>query len=163
VLDIDMPKMKGLEIARRLKSENNPLDIIILTLYKDEAYFNEALNLDVKGYALKESVADEIVNCLHAVSSGDYYISPAISKHVHSIVAKAKSLQDSVPGLDKLTAQEKQVLKLLAENKTSSQIADGLHISPKTVQNHRSSICTKLGLQGYNKLLQFAIENKNYF
>jgi len=157
VLDIQMPKTGGLEVARILRREKPDLDVIILTGFKEEEYFREAIGLDVKGYLLKDSAAEEIIRCLEVVTSGGYYISPAVSKHVASLLAKGKP----VPGLDSLTEREKQILKSLAENKTSSEIANALFIDVRTVQNHRNNICQKLGLHGYNKLLQFAIENKN--
>jgi DNA-binding NarL/FixJ family response regulator len=157
VLDIQMPKTGGLKLARILKKEKPNLDVIILTGFKEEEYFQEAMALDVKGYLLKDSAAEEIIRCLEVVTSGGYYISPAVSKHVASLLAKGKP----VPGLDSLTEREKQILKSLAENKTSSEIANALFIDVRTVQNHRNNICQKLGLHGYNKLLQFAIENKN--
>jgi DNA-binding NarL/FixJ family response regulator len=129
-------------------------------MYKDQQYFNAALNLGVRGYIIKDSVAAELISCLKAVTEGQYYISPVISHLLIERNKKAESLMSSVPSLDKLTPAERSILKLLAGNHTSREIAEKLFVSVRTVENHRTHICQKLGIKGHNKLLQFALENK---
>ena len=161
VVDISMPTMSGLDIARTAQQERLSVEFIILTMYKDEKYFNAAMDLGVRGYLLKDSIATELVGSLRAVADGKYYISPSISELLIDRKTKRQSLTKSMPSLLDLTPAERQILKLLAENKTSRQIADVLNISIRTVENHRSHICSKLGIKGHHKLLQFAIENRS--
>lgn len=157
VLDIDMPGLSGLDVARKIKSEGVKTKIVILTIHKDKEYFDEAMELDIKAYVLKESISNDLVDCIKQVSSGDYYISPAISGY---LVEKRKPKEND-SALEKLTASELQILKLIAENKTNSQIAEELFRSVRTVENHRNNICSKLGLKGPHALLLFAIENRS--
>jgi len=161
ILDIDMPRMNGLEIAKKIYEEKNECEIIILTIYKDEEYFNEAMNFGVKGYLVKDSIAIELTDCIENVIKGKHYISPVISDYLITRHDKEKSLEKELPGLKTLTFAEKNVLRLLSENKTSKQIADELFISEKTVQNHRNNISQKLNLKGPHKLLEFALKNKS--
>jgi DNA-binding NarL/FixJ family response regulator len=163
VLDINMPEVNGLEASKAVKKEKLETKIIILTMYKDEDYFNEAINLDVAAYILKDSASNEILKCLEVVLGGEYYFSPEVLKYLMNRKHKNTSLQNERPGLKDLTVAEKQVLERVAENKTSKEIAEELFISVRTVQNHRNNICAKLNLKGHNKLLQFAIYNKNFF
>ena len=162
VLDIEMPEMNGLEVAKNLRAEKSDVNIVILTMYKDEEYFNAALDLEVKSYLLKDSVASELISGLKAVTQGDFYISPAISGYIIEWNRKKKKLENDNPEIANLTNMEKQILRLLAENKTSREIADITFTSIRTVQNHRNNICNKLNLKGFNKLLQFALQNKSF-
>jgi DNA-binding NarL/FixJ family response regulator len=161
VLDLEMPKMSGIDVARALHGEALPTEVVFLTMYKDPAYFNAALDLGVRGFLLKDSVIGELVKCLTAVSEGRYYISPSMS---HLLVEREKNTENllrSIPALKRLTPAERNILKLLADNLTSKQIAERLFISARTVENHRLHICQKLDIKGHNKLLQFAMENKS--
>lgn len=161
ILDIEMPGMNGLEIAKTLKDKKSETNIIILTMYKEEEYFNEAIDLEVKAYLLKDSVVSELTDSIKSVMAGDFYISPAISKYLIGRNKRKIKLSGEHPELKKLTDTEINILKLLTENKTSREIANELFISVRTVQNHRTNICNKLNLKGYNKLLQFALQNKS--
>lgn len=161
VLDISMPDMSGLEIIKQVGTDNLPTKFVILTMYKDPEYFDTAIDMGVKGYILKESATAELLNCLRMVARNQYYISPLLSGYLLERDAKIKSLNNKMPALSKLTRAEKRILKLIAENKTSREIADDLCVSPRTVQNHRTNICNKLGLKGHNKLLLFAVQNKS--
>lgn len=161
VLDVSMPVMDGIEVARNVHEQALPTELVFLTMYKDPQYFNAAFDLGVRGYVIKDSVAAELISCLRAVTEGQYYISPVIS---HLLIEKNKhveSLTTSSPSLDKLTPAERSILKLLAGNHTSKEIAEKLFVSVRTVENHRTHICQKLGIKGHNKLLQFAMENKS--
>jgi DNA-binding NarL/FixJ family response regulator len=160
VLDVSMPVMNGLEVARRIHQEAIPTELVFLTIYKDRMYFNAALDLGVRGYLIKDSVVAEFLSCLKAVTDGQYYISPSISHLLLERNTKAQALASAVPSIDSLTPAECAILKLLAENQTSKEIAEKLFVSVRTVENHWTHICTKLGIKGHNKLLQFAMENK---
>ncbi len=157
-----MPGSSGIEIVRTGRRENWSTEFIILTMYTDEGYFNEAMDQGVNGYLLKECVPTELVGAVRAVASGRHYISPGISDALIERKTRMESLLKKMPSIIDLTPSEKRILRLLAENKTSNEIAEQLHISIRTVQNHRAHICRKLGIRGHNRLLQFAIENKSY-
>lgn len=159
ILDIDMPGLSGLDVARKVKSEQLPVKIVILTIHKDKEYFDEALELDIKAYVLKESIANDLIDCIKRVAAGEYYISSAISGY---LVEKNKTAPKQTE-LDKLTNAEKEILKLIAQNKTSAQIADELFRSVRTIENHRNNICNKLGLKGPHALLLYAIQHKSVF
>jgi DNA-binding NarL/FixJ family response regulator len=158
VLDISMPTMDGMEVARRVHQEALPTELIILTMYKDARYFNAALDLGVRGYVVKDSVSAELLACLRAVAEGHYYISPAISDLLVAWERQAAALPAAAPPFERLTPAERTVLRLVAENKTSREIARDLSVSVRTVENHRTHICHKLGIKGHNALLQFAME-----
>ena len=160
VLDISMPGMNGLDVVKEAEKESLPVHFIILTMFTEEEYFNEAMDCGVKGYLLKENATSDLLQCLKAVAQGEYYISPSLSGYLINRNRHKNALHEKVPTLADLTEMEKRILKLIAENKTSKEIASELFISYRTVQNHRNNICQKLGLKGHHKLLQFALENK---
>lgn len=160
IIDIDMPKLNGLEVVRRINAEKIPIAVIIITMYKDEEYFNEAMNLGVMGYLLKDGVLVELIECLETVMESKHFISPKISDYLISRNERIKSLAKTHPQIEKLTKTEMHILKHLSENKTSKLIAEEMFISEKTVENHRANICLKLGLKGRNALLLFALQYK---
>jgi DNA-binding NarL/FixJ family response regulator len=160
VHDIEMPVLNGLQVAQEIIKRHLPIDIVILTMYKEEDMFNEAMNIGVKGYVLKENAVSDIVESIKIVASGRYFLSPTISEFLVNRSDRVKSLLKKKPQLDNLTAAERKVLRLISEIKTSKEIGDELNISYKTVENHRSNICNKLEIHGSHSLLKFAIENK---
>lgn len=162
VLDVDMPHLNGLQMARTLRREQNPAQIVFLTMYSDEDLFNAALDIGVKGYVIKENAGGEVVSALLKVAAGETFFSPALNSIGRRREDRVKSLLLSKPSLDSLTAAEKRVLKLIAEDHTSKEIADVLGISTKTVDNHRHNICKKLNIYGSHSLLKFAFEHKSY-
>ena len=161
LLDVSMPGRDGLEIAQTAQREDWPTAIVILTMHNDEAFLNRALDLGVKGYLLKDNAVAELLECLKAVAQNQFYISPILSELLIRRRARTDALLARNPGLETLTNTEKRILKHIAENKTSREIADELFISYRTVQTHRTNISAKLGLKGHHKLLQFALEHKS--
>ncbi len=159
ILDIEMPKTTGFEVARQVHYEGLPVDIIFLTMYKDESMFNNAMDIGVKGYVLKENTVSEITQCLQNVLDGEHYLSPAISNFLVRRSSKLVSPASDKDGLNSLTKTEKKIIKQLADLKTSQEIADENNVSIKTIQNHRNNICNKLGLSGTHALLKYAVEN----
>jgi DNA-binding NarL/FixJ family response regulator len=159
-LDVEMPEISGLEIARKMIENKIPVKIIFLTMYKDEDMFNEALDLGAMGYILKENAVDDIVECINSVADGKYYISPIISQYLINRERRIKNLASSSPSIRDLTKTERIILRLIAEDKTTKQIANELFVSYKTVENHRSNISKKLNLIGSHSLVKFAIKNK---
>jgi DNA-binding NarL/FixJ family response regulator len=161
VLDVDMPNKDGFEVARAVRDERLPVEIIFLTMHKDERFFNAALDLGIKGYVLKDSAVTEIIGGIRAVVAGQNYISPPLSNYLINRSRRAVKLVEQKPGLSELTPTERRILKLIAEYRTSREIAAELFISTRTVEHHRSNISTKLELQGSHALLKFALEHKS--
>jgi len=161
LLDIHMPKMTGLQILKEIKKNKINVKTIFLTVYNDEDTFDEAMDNGVSGYVLKDSAISDISECIRKVASGNYYISPSVSNFLVNRRDKMKKLESNNPTINELSKTELTVLKLIAEGKTSTQIAEELFISPKTVENHRTNINNKLNLKGTHSLIKFAIENKS--
>jgi DNA-binding NarL/FixJ family response regulator len=160
ILDVDMPGMGGLAVARSMAKQKIETDVIFLTMYKEEDLFNEAMDVGARAYVLKDSAANDILDAIHAVANGKYYISPVLSDHLMKRSVRAEKLLRHTPSLEDLTPGELRIIRLIAESKTSKEIADLLSISYKTVENHRTSIAAKLHLRGSHSLLKFALENK---
>jgi len=160
ILDIDMPVLDGFGVARALREREIPVEIVFLTVYRDERFFNEALRLGAKGYVLKDSAASDIVSGLKAVAAGQHYTSPALT----SYLVKSRQASGATAGgggVSSLTPTERRILALIADYKTSREIGEALHISHRTVQTHRSNICVKLELEGSHALMKFALAHKS--
>jgi DNA-binding NarL/FixJ family response regulator len=133
----------------------------MLTMHAEESTFNAAMDAGAQGYLLKDDAMEMVLAALKAVASGGVYLSPAISTWLLRRQRRASALKEEKTGLAALTATERRVLLLVAENKTNKEIGEELFISHRTVETHRSNICRKLDLQGAHKLLQFAIEHRS--
>ncbi|MBO9564010.1 MAG: response regulator transcription factor [Niastella sp.] len=159
ILDIDMPGANGLQAAEQILAAKPEVAIILLTMHKAKDAFLKALEIGVSGYVLKENAVIDIVNAIAAVEKNYSYISPEMS----SFLLKQKNRQASGASelLETLTNAEKKIVQLIAQYKSTRDIADELFISEKTVSNHRMNIAKKLNLSGKNSLLRFAIENSS--
>lgn len=160
VLDIEMPRLTGFALLREMRAQRLSTAVVFLTMYRDEEMFNEALDLGALGYVLKDSAMTDITGAIRAAANGQPFISPAISAYLFNRASRAHTFAEQVPGLYTLTQTERRILKLIAENKTSKEIAAELFISYRTVENHRANICQKLELKGSHSLLKFAFEHK---
>jgi DNA-binding NarL/FixJ family response regulator len=160
LLDIDMPKMSGLDVAAEVMKAKLKTDVIVLTMHEDSEHFDLAMDAGVVGYILKDSASEDIVHCVDAVLSGKTYISPTLSRHLIKEHDKAKDGMDNRLGLSDLTPTERKILKLISESKSTNDIARVLYVSTRTVSAHRANICVKLDLHGTNALLKFALENR---
>ncbi len=160
VLDVELPGRSGLDLASDLLRLDPPVRSIALTMHKDETLFNLAMDRGVVGYILKENAVTDLINGIHAVARGEVFLSPTISGFLLRRRDQQEALRGRLPGLDLLTAMERRVLKLTAENLTCKQIGKSLFISHRTVETHRASIARKLELRGSHALLQFAIEHR---
>lgn len=159
LLDISMPHTSGLEVAEAIRREELDVAVVLLTMYRDAGVFRRALDEGVKGYVLKDSAVIEIVACLHMVAAGRAYISPALSSEL--LDRRTDLSTPEFAALAALTPAEKPVLRFIARGLTSAEIAFTLGNSVKTIENHRSHICQKLGLSGPQALLRFALEHKS--
>lgn len=161
VLDVNMPKLGGFDLLREIQKRGLSVATIFLTMYSDEDLFNEALDLGARGYVLKESAVTDIVSCIKAVAAGQAYITPSLSGYLLTRARRAASLTEQKPSLKDLTPAEFRILKLIAANKSSKEIAEELYVSVRTVENHRTNICQKLDIHGNNALLRFALEHRS--
>jgi DNA-binding NarL/FixJ family response regulator len=161
VLDIDMPKKNGFAVAAELQGGQARTSLIFLTMYKEEDAFNRALDLGVKGYVLKDSAVTEIAVAIKTVAAGQHYISPVISSFLVNRAARGQQFFAETSGLGSLTPTERRILKLIAANKTSREIAEELFVSQRTVDNHRANISQKLNLKGSHALLKFVFDHKS--
>lgn len=158
ILDIDMPELDGFAVASHVRQQKQKLEIIFLTLHREEEFFNRALELDAKGYVTKDSATTDIISGIRAVAAGQHYVSPALASFL--VAQRRQTVAPRPVGLAILSPTERQVLKLIAAYKTSKEIAEALGISPLTVKTHRQNICLKLDLQGNHSLMKFALEHQ---
>lgn len=157
ILDIEMPKLTGIEVAKKCKVNNLDTKIILITLHREKDLFYQAQELNLYGYILKDFAIEEIETCLDSVSNNIPYFSPKIK----SLLVK-KNKDDSL--LSNLTPSEIKILRLIAKDKTNKEIAEMLFISIRTVEKHRSNIIIKLSLNHKtNSLLIWAKDHLNSF
>jgi len=159
VLDVDMPGKDGFAVLRSVREEALPVSVVFLTMYKEERFLNAALDAGVLGYVVKDSAIHEIAAAIHSAAKNESYVSPALTGILVKRLQNASNPLSSP--LDSLTKAERRILQLVSAAKSSKQIADELFISIRTVDNHRSNICAKLGLEGKNALLTYALTNKS--
>lgn len=157
LLDIAMPKLSGLEVAQMVKTASPETKVVILSMYEKEAYACQALEAGALGYVLKGGPSDEIPDAIRAVYKGHYFLSPSITSSVVYNYLNANRKETTTEGYQGLSEREKQVFMLLVEGNSTSRISDILCISPKTVEKHRSSITSKLGLNSPVEMLRYAI------
>lgn len=161
LLDLELPEKDGFDVVRGLHNKGLPTKVIFLTMHKDEMHFNEAMNLHVDGYVVKDSTAIDIIDCIRTVAAGRRYISPALSYHLLNRSLNTSSFFRRQPVLSELTPTEQRILALLAEYMTSREIAGELGVSVRTVENHRANIAAKLNLSGRFALVKFALQHKS--
>jgi DNA-binding NarL/FixJ family response regulator len=154
VMDVAMPELNGIEATRRLASSVPRARVIALSMHKDSVYVREILRAGARGYLLKDSGAADLVAAIHAVASGESYLSPAVSNAVLDDYRRHVTNP-----IDLLTSREREVLQLLAEGKTNKEIAGVLNLSVYTVDAHRGRIMEKLNLHSINDLVRFAVRN----
>ncbi len=156
LLDLMIPRLHGLDVARRVHKENRGTRVIILSMHADEPYVTEALRNGAWGYVLKDSTAADLVQAVRTVAGGRRYLSAVLAE-------RALSGQVEHPGVSErdvyetLTNRERLVLQLAAEGKTSAEIATALFISPRTAETHRANLMRKLGARSQTDLVRFAI------
>jgi two-component system, NarL family, response regulator NreC len=152
VMDISMPTLNGLEAARQICLSCPQIKIILLTQHDEEQYLSEALEAGVKGYVLKSQVASDLINAMRQVSRGGVYLSPGVS----SAVMEAYRSKSEKPK-DPLTSRERQVLQLIAEGKSTKDVASVLGISVKTAESHRTRLMQKLDIHETASLVLYAV------
>lgn len=162
IVDVDMPRVNGLELLRQLRQMAPSLKAIILTMYKEEDVFNAAMDLGAKAYVVKDNAATDIMAALDKVAAGEMYLSPVMLEAGRRRSGRVQELLLNKPQIETLTPSERRILKLIGEDYTSKEIANFLKLSVRTVDNHRQNICRKLNLHGTHSLLKFAFDNSAY-
>jgi DNA-binding NarL/FixJ family response regulator len=150
IIDLSMPKLDGVQVIARLRSERPGLKMLALTVHEDAAYLHQVLRAGADGYLLKRSAAEEVVRAIHDVSAGHRFIDPAIAGKVNEIAS------GEPPPIEVLSEREIDVLRLLAQGFTSKEIADRLDIGVKTVETYKSRATVKLDLRTRAQIVRFA-------
>jgi DNA-binding NarL/FixJ family response regulator len=151
ILDISMPNLRGLEAAREIKTLYPQIKILFLTMHKKKDFLQEGVEADVNGFLVKEDADTELLQAVEAIRRGKKFFSPLLSGKLADLV------RDSGKS-DLLTRREKEIIKLLAEGKSSKEIAQLLYISVYTVRRHRDNIMKKLEFKGLADLVRYALE-----
>lgn len=162
ILDIDMPRLNGLEMLRRIRQLPFPLKPIILTMYKEQDVFDAAMDLGARAYVVKDNAANDIMAAIEKVVQGGIFLSPVMREAGQRRSDHVQELLLNKPQIETLTPSERRILKLIGEDYTSKEIANSLNLSVRTVDNHRLNICRKLNLHGTHSLLKFAFDNSSY-
>ena len=160
VLDISMPHLRGIEAIHEIRAIRPEIRILVLTMHRDMDMLAAAMSAGAGGYILKEDAVEHLYSGIAKIKEGGMYVSPKLADEVTASWATSlrdERSQDSPQ--EPLTVREREVLKLTAEGKSSRQIADLLHISPRTAEHHRASIMRKLNLKGTAALVQYAMAN----
>jgi DNA-binding NarL/FixJ family response regulator len=157
LLDITMPGMNGLEVASRTARSSPKTRVVILSMHANEAYVAQALRAGIAGYLLKDAAATELSAALRAVARGETYLSPAISRQVvEGFLGRAQPEADPLAGL---TGRQREILQLIAEGKSTKEIAAALEVGVKTVETHRAKLMERLNIRDVAGLVRFAIRS----
>jgi DNA-binding NarL/FixJ family response regulator len=154
ILDVRMPKLTGLQVTREIKSQAPEVAVLILSMHDDERYLFEALKAGASGYVLKTQADTDLVEAIRAVERGEPFLTPSAQQALIKDVLERGPETGSEEGL---TPREEEIVKLVAEAHTTRQIAEILHLSEKTVENHRGNAMRKLGMRDRVELVRYAI------
>jgi DNA-binding NarL/FixJ family response regulator len=157
LMDIAMPMLNGIEATRQIRKACPQTKVIILSMHSHDRYISELFSLGASGYLLKSSTGTDIINAIHTALKGSTYLSPSISDKVIEdyLSLKKESHQDDL--YNRLSNREREVFQMIAEGRSTKEIADILCLSPSTVKTHRANIMEKLEMENISQLIQFAI------
>ena len=159
VMDIAMPELNGIEATARICEDCPDIRVIILSMHDTSEHIFQALKAGARGYLIKESAGKEVIKAVRAVHSGRRYLSQKIEeKVIENYIQTRKKAPDRSP-LEKLSFREREILQLVVEGKSSTEIAEILFISPKTVETYRSRLMQKIGIKDIPGLVKFAIQH----
>jgi DNA-binding NarL/FixJ family response regulator len=156
ILDISMPSLSGIEATREIKKAYPRVKVLILTMHKKQEYLNNAIAAGVDGYLLKEDAPKELLNAIEKIRQGMVYVSPLLSSDLATLYVQSQRHDVPKPA-DLLSPREIEIIKMIAEGKSSKEIAEILFLSFRTIQNHRTKIMKKLNLKKNTDLVRYAI------
>ncbi len=159
IMDIAMPLLNGVEATRQIKKVNPATKVIILSMHSQRRFISELLSLGASGYLIKDSSGTDVVLAIKAALKGDTYLSPSISRQViedYVSLKRPRSSREELYG--QLSNREREVFQMIAEGRSTREIADVLCISASTVKTHRSNIMEKLQMESVFQLVHFAFE-----
>jgi len=154
VMDVTMPELNGIEATRRIREAEPFVRVLALSVHRDGIYVRETVRAGAEGYILKESADSELIAAVRAVAQGNSYLSPEIAGSVLKDYRK-----HATNPIDLLSSREREVLQLIAEGRTTKEIAASLNLSVYTVDGHRTRIMEKLGLHSVGELVRFAVRS----
>ena len=156
IMDISMPDLNGIDATRRINNEHPEVKVIALSMHYDKQFVSEVFKAGATGYLLKDSAFEELEQAIRIVMDGKTYINPQVG----SLVVESLISQPSGPGqkaFSLLTEREREVLQLIAEGRSTKQIASDLHVSAKTIESHRRQVMSKLNIRNIAELTKYAI------
>lgn len=159
VMDISMPGLDGIEVTREIKRKQPGIQILMLTMYSDEAFLKESLNAGASGYVLKRAVDTELVHAVKLVMNGEHYIYPTLIPKLYHSQKEAHALENEEDQSIQLSQREKEVLKYIALGYTQKEISTELFISIKTVDTYKKRVMDKIGSKKKSALVRYALKN----
>jgi two-component system, NarL family, response regulator NreC len=160
ILDIGMPQLNGLDATRQIKKIAPETEVLIFTAHEAEELVHDVFDSGARSYIMKTDAADHLIEALKALSEHKHFFTSRISEIVFARYINGKKMLESVPEKSRITDREREIVQLLAEGKTSKEIATILGISVRTVETHRAAIMKKLGLKSFSELIRYAVRNK---
>ena len=160
LLDLNMPSLLGIDVAREVFKSHKECKIIILTKHTNPEYLRKLLQFDIVAYILKDDAAHDLIDAFSSIEKGDFYISPKLKEVLGPHLSKEGLMRKYSNEKSLLTQRELEIVKLIAEDKTTKDIAQILFISQKTVKAHRSNIFLKLNISSVTELVKYAVQNK---
>ena len=157
ILDISMPNLRGIEATKEIKTTNSEVKVLILTMHNDKEYLYHAISAGADGYLLKEDADTELFSAIETIRHGGNYISPLLLVELADDLAQTYHGARFKAPFEPLTTREREVLKLIAEGRSSKEVASLLFISVRTVQHHRANIMRKLNIRKTADLVKYAI------
>jgi two-component system, NarL family, response regulator NreC len=157
MLDVSMPRLNGIDVAKKIAETTPSTRIIIVSIHSDESYVLRALKAGAKGYLLKASPEGDILNAVRAVAAGQAYLSPEMSRLLVEEYVREMRYRGVEDSYDLLSIREKEILQLLASGTSNRDIAEMIHVSVATVETHRTNIFQKLGIHSLPELILYAV------
>ena len=160
LLDVNLPGMSGIEVCKEITTNHPTVKVLAISMFNEESFVSEILNNGAKGYILKNTGREELLKAIRTVANGESYFSNEVTETImKGLMNQRKASAKSSAFFPKLSRREKEVLKLIAQEFTTQEIADSLFISLKTVESHRSSLLSKLNARNSVGLVRIAMEN----
>ncbi len=160
ILDISMPELNGLDATRQIKKKSPETEVLIFTGQETEELVHDVFDSGARSYIMKTDAADHLIDAIKALSEHKHFFTSRISEIVFARYIQEKGTLEGAPEKSRITDREREIVQLLAEGKSSKEIATILGISVRTVETHRAAIMKKLGLKSFSELIRYAVRNK---